>query len=383
MNDPLLDGILSLKFEVLELRSHVNKMESLYGKSTLTEVFTSKINDTLEDIEYLERVYQVTTRSSISTQSQYKTLEETLTIIKYRRHILAIFLEALNQHLTVVNQVGEKETIKIIDNIVNELTSLVSSHLSNQYKVRLLYSSEYKMTYLLADKGIFLVAMPIYDFKLPWYWTLITHEMGHAFYFLKGKEIAKRIRPFLVKYLAEKAPESVKRQGIVSYYIEAWMDSWLSEFISDLFGCSLMGASFTVPFISYLQRSNVLSVEDTHPPLEARVVVQLRYMEEVSRDMYDICKEYWDALSNVKESGGELRYPFDYEILECVVKVFRELIPHPPIAKISDKILEVKNVLDSGIVKCNDPLVTICGLAISERKLELKDEVLKAIVEAL
>lgn len=385
MNDPLFDGIISLKLEFQELKSHIEVLTLRYGRSILTDAITSKIDNIIKDVDNLIDSYQNIMQVTCD-QNQYKIFEDRLMLLKGQRDILTVFFEALNQHLNIINQINNKEILKCIENFKKDMITLANSHISlTNQEVCLLYSSTYKMTPLLADKGVFIVAMPIYDLRAPWYWTLISHEIGHIFHFQKSREVDGKLLPILARYLIEKAPEHVKRSGYVNDFIQMWRYHWLSELISDLFGCALFGASFTTSFISWLQKVNILEIENTHPPIEARVFVQLKYINEICpKDMVKLCEQYWNTLCrSVKDPRSQLGYPFDYEILEYIVNVFKELIPDPPIAKISDKILKIKKALDAERIEREEPLVMICGLAISEKKLELREDVLKAITEDL
>jgi len=65
------------------------------------------------------------------------------------------------------------------------------------------------------------------------------------------------------------------------------------------------------------------------------------------------------------------------------VEAFSTLMLHPPIKEYLDKILEIKDYLDSGVVKSDSALLMVCGLALSKNRFEIGREVLKAIVEGL
>ena len=100
--------------------------------------------------------------------------------------------------------------------------------------------------------------------------------------------------------------------------------------------------------------------------------------------MKNICYEYW---RNFNQSVGDIQsgpsYPFDLEILQQVREVFCSLTDNPVVENISSKILSYKRELDAGVVKPSNPLIMICGLALSKRKFDLCDTVLNTIVEDL
>ena len=111
--------------------------------------------------------------------------------------------------------------------------------------------------------------------------------------------------------------------------------------------------------------------------------VQLKYLTRFAevRTLTDDVKRLWYShRENVL--AEELGYPFSHSLLEELVEIFASMV-EPPFLNFIQRVIELKNQVDRGIVKVGNPLHLILALTISTNRDEstVQREIIKAIVE--
>ena len=385
--EPLIDGILSLEREISNFKSCIEHLTLVDAAlHDVKEALLYAARELSNSVQDLRRDYRILHQvSGEEYREQYKTLETRFWNLRRQLFILASFLRDLNHHSAILRDRRDRRLKLCMDAFISGLIGLVREPSDfNAYKFVHMYSYEYWWNGLFHERGLFILGSPDFDIEVPYHWPLIAHEIGHAYYILVKPRLSRLILPRLVAYMLKMAPTHVNMRDVYML-LWKWLHQWLSEVISDIFACSLIGASYTVPLIEYLQRPTLTVIDDTHPSIAARILVQLKYMERLDlMEMLETCKRYWESLYLSVERGAEAPgYPFDQEILEYIAEEFSTLMPHPPIKEYLDKILEIKDYLDSGVVKSDSAPLMVCGLALSKNRFEIGREVLKAIMEGL
>ncbi len=363
-----LNGVLTL---IDELKVLKNYLEGLHftprsSESILVDALKLKIDDLLKDADDLLN------RPRGSEADQHK-----LKILKRQRDMLAHIYESVNHHLKLL----EASSLEYIFRFKSALFDHAAGLVHPYTKVVLLLSSQYKMTDILADKSVYVVAMPIYDIVIPWYWILLSHELGHVFYAQNRTEIEGANIRNIVKYLAERAPTTTRTRDDFRSYIRLWREHWLQELISDLFACALLGTSYTIALIDSLQDPEAGAFSKTHPPLSARIHIQLYYLNAIVPELARECERYWKSFEE-HFCSKSFNYPFGGEILENIVQSFKDILPNPPVFNILNKVKEFRKELESNNVpETGDVLSMICALALSNNKLKIREQFMKTITE--
>jgi len=231
----------------------------------------------------------------------------------------------------------------------------------------------------MSGYGVYVVCAPSYDLFKPWKWVLLLHELGHAVFELRRSEYIKLFRSRISPLLRELAPRGI---GAERGYEKLFEENWLKEFVADLYGVYVGGPAFTSAFMVEVFYGDPSVYRETHPPLDSRISVQLKYLKEVLKE--DIrtgsVEEKWfrhRRSMDVEEPG----YQFSKEVLGEVVEVFREAAGPPPFLSYADEVLSAVEALNSGRIPEGRPLVLVIASALSDKGRE--EALQRSIIEAL
>lgn len=232
---------------------------------------------------------------------------------------------------------------------------------------------------LMSEYGVYVIYIPSYDLFKPWKWILLLHELGHAAFELRRNEYIKLFRSRVLPLLRDLVPEGVE----VRYnYEKRFEESWLKEFVADLYGVSIGGPAFTSAFMVEVFHGDPSMYKETHPPLDSRMSVQLKYLKDALKaNIYmRIVEEKWihHRRSIDAEEPG---YPFSKEILEGVIKIFKEVTGSPPFLNYANEASRTIEMLSSGRIPEGRPLALLTALALSDSGRE--EALQRSIIEVL
>jgi len=125
---------------------------------------------------------------------------------------------------------------------------------------------------ILLRHGVMVFCIPSYDLLKPWKWALLLHELGHAVFIIRKDDFTEKFREKILLVLRELAPTSLKEEEIARY-LGTWEQSWLKEFISDLYGVAIGGPAYTYAFMVEVFESNPARYAFTHPSLDSRMAM--------------------------------------------------------------------------------------------------------------
>ena len=402
-SDPLYEAITTLKTELMSLQQNVQSLTSTDAQiALLKRAFLTKIQQQLDDLDYLKEVYEtrlaqlreaIENRPYLRTdyQALYNYIRRGVMNIRYAlESVLTHIYGDVCAHLITMQQ-GDEQTRKFklfLDRYLGELIiecwSL--SRLSDRQIICLL-GKEYASTGIFINESVFLISIPVYDLIQPWYWPILSHEIGHMiFYEIRDRFNYTRLLRRIANMLRRSAPERY-RGDVINEYIAYWNRYWLREFCTDLIGLSLVGPSFSVALINNLSsypgefRANVLS---THPTLEARIAAQImllsiaNFPENLKHEVRSRCEALSVGLG--RRIGEEAEYPFTTDVLEMVVNaVYRGLNEHPPVIDKIDEIYDCCCALTEGKINTEDPFILVNSLIFSPQREDLLPRILEII----
>jgi hypothetical protein len=193
-------------------------------------------------------------------------------------------------------------------------------------------SWEYMVSPILNNYAIF--ALPLVDYDLNWRWPLLFHEVGHVVWSLGLKnEILNKFEAEIRQKLASCLVGS--REEISKYHFW-WSQHWLKELFADIVGISLGSYAYTKLLVHTILSAQAM-LPGTHPPIVARVYVQLRSLEKMGLDgEVKIFQDQWGEI--VQRVGSNMLVgPFDPVILDFVTEICLDKCEKFPVKEIKNK----------------------------------------------
>jgi len=233
-SDPLYEAIITLKMELMELQQHVQLFTPIDAQIIpLREAFSMKVQQLLDRLDYLKHTYEtrlmqlreiMENRPHLRTDYQdlYSFIRRGIMNIRYALEVLTRIYSDVCAHLITIQQRDEQtHNFKLLlDKYLQELTMECRdlSRLTDRQIICLL-AREYAFTGMFADEEVFLVSIPVYDLAQPWYWPILSHEIGHMiFYEIRGHFNYARLLRRIANILRRSAVER-DRGDRVNVYI--------------------------------------------------------------------------------------------------------------------------------------------------------------------
>lgn len=359
---------------------YVKRDEFFAGVAGVIKSIVDTIKSTLEWIEY--EVIK-TLDVYLETKREFKIFYDEILRCIYDLKNRAI---VLNQLITIITfnfyiMKDEKYRLSLIalNKFINNAKILLTATPNLNFCV--LIEHEYAAIDILKNENTIIFCIPIYDIFRPWKWSLLFHEMGHAFFREKKKFFIQIFRERIRQLLQETAPESIIEE--IREIVNNWEQYWLEEFIADLYGVYLGGPSFTYAFLIEVFSGDWQGYFETHPSFDSRIYLQLRFIEN-NVDMKDLSVKIQSLFPyGANALSKRLGYPFPAKVLNELYKCFMDVVKMSPLTAYATIIIELEKKISNNEVIRAEPLHIILALALSnENKNDaIQEKIIKIIAE--
>jgi len=380
LHDLLLDEIADIRGILRRVAIGVSHVGLFFGG--LAEAVRRAAEDNLKELEDIEQhevaALKSTSREDPLYRKLYTQTAQRIHLVRSRAVMLNELTELMFLSASRASQDSSVATaLRALKTFIDDAVDVLKD-LSGVYVHVLMEYAYTSLDILMDGYGVYVVNIPSYDLFNPWKWILLLHELGHAAFEARKDEYTRMFRSHILPLLRSLAP-----RGVEGRYDVLFEKYWLEELVADLYGVSIGGPAFTSAFIVEAFGWNP-SVYTTHPPLDSRMGVQLRYLKEASEhsigEHVRILERKWfqhRRSLDVEEPG----YPFSKEVLGEVVKIFREVTGPPPFLSYADEVLSAVEALNSGRTPEGRPLALVAALALSDRGRA--EALQRGVIEAL
>jgi len=346
----------------------------------MAQAIRNEINARIEDLEWikLNLALMQPKRGMKLYKKFYTTTLRDLYTIKYRAVILNRLVSIITYNTHIKHNKKYIEATTALEKFVNN----VKVHLKDVRKLKFytFIEYEYSTITILDDYNVIAFCTPSYDILKPWKWTLLLHEIGHAMFNAKIDVFIMKFREKILPILRDLAPSSIRTQ--VAAYLKLWEQEWLKEFISDLYGVTVGGPAYTYAFMIEVFESDPAEYASSHPSLDSRIYLQSRYLDEI-KEIKEMVSEVEDIWYTHRDNivAEELSYPFPQSALDELVYVFMDLMKKPVYPDLSDRVNELRQQINRGIIVEASPLPLILALTLSSnrRKKAVQQRIIKII----
>jgi len=381
LTDILLEEIADIRSIMRGVAEKASQVAQLFGE--LAAVVKRATEDGLNELKHIEQRGVAALRTipygDPLHRKLYTQIVRSISSIRSRAVVLNRLADSMTLSASLASQNSAIATaLRALRAFVDDVASVLKdlSGISVHVLVEYAYIS---LSILMSGYGAYVVCAPSYDLFKPWKWVLLLHELGHAVFELRRGEYIKLFRSRISPLLRELAPRGIEAEH---GYEKLFEENWLKEFVADLYGVHVGGSSFTSAFMVEVFYGDPSMYRETHPSLDSRMNVQLKYLKEILKtDTHTgSIEEKW--LRHRRSIDiEEPRYPFSKEILGEVVEVFREVAGPPPFLNYADEMLRAVEALNSGRIPEGRPLVLVIASALSDKGREEASQ--RSIIEVL
>jgi len=350
----------------------------------LINAIRAKVDADINELEWIKQY--VTEGLRILLQKNKKAYKDLYTQTLHSLHAIkyrAIVLSRLTDIISLYSHLTYDDEYKVYLITLKELINNIEEHLRSTPgpSLYVLVEYGYSAINILKERNVIVLCIPSYDLFKPWKWVLLFHELGHVLFDIEREAFIKEFRRRIMPLLKQLAPTSFNREHAV---LRIWEQYWLGEFVSDLYGVSLGGPAYTYAFMIEVFDSNPSGYRETHPSLDSRVYLQLRYLENIkeAEELTNNVRELW--LSHRESIVAEgLEYPFTSNVLDELNRIFIDITKRPVFLDYISKVIELRDRINRGEFVKADSLSLILALALSSRGKdeEAQRKAIKTIVE--
>ena len=197
--------------------------------------------------------------------------------------ILYTFLAANNEY---------RASLEALRRLIESAREHLGEPLSLSFYVLVEYG--YAVINILKDYGVMIFSTPSRDLFRPWKWTLLLHEIGHVLFNARKHFFVTEFRRRIMPLLRQLAPTGMGEE-LVRGILSLWEQYWLGEFVADLYGVAMGGPAYTHAFMIEVFNSDPSEYIATHPSLDSRMYLQLRYLEGIAeiQGLVGSVRELW------------------------------------------------------------------------------------------
>lgn len=184
-------------------------------------------------------------------------------------------------------------------------------------------------------------------------WTILAHEIGHAFFDVHAKQFENKVFPKVRSKIFALSSGIVKED--IPRAAQIWLESWIPELAADCVATKSLGPAFVSTFISDALHWNPKHVDfqqPTHPPMDTRVRFQLKILGLLDLEDFNVNKlsQVWNSYTR------NVIYEIDPfvenlllspEVVDTASEEILELVKTAPIRDIWISILDAKDMLQA------------------------------------
>ena len=368
-------------------RNTSKQLANIRGVSELKELvdaIEAKVNADINELEWFKR--DVVKGLEIVSQKDKKLYKifytqalHTLYMAKNRAMLLSRLASIANLYVYLTSNDECRVSLVALKKVVDSSKKCLED--TSGLSLYVLVEYGYSMINILREFNIIVLCIPSYDLFKPWKWTLLFHELGHVLFDIKRDIFIREFRKRIMPLLKQLAPTGVREEH-VNAILSAWERYWLKEFVADLYGVAIGGPAYTYAFMIEAFNSNPSEYIGTHPSLDSRMYLQLKYLENVAgtKKLVNDVRELWFShRENVVAEG--LGYPFTNSVLNELNRIFIDVTKKPIFLDYIDEVIKLQERIDKGDVVAAAPLYLILALTLSKRGKE--DEVQRKVIETI
>ena len=354
MQNIITDLLASLRFA----KENVRNFPDLYDEfAILKEVISKEIDSEVLRLHDIQKVLDLLKQISTCFKSRKITgllsmVAKHIYVSKLRTQIINSIIHLIHAHVSICSTKTYKNAIIALQYFISCLKEIVDGFLERSVNIVCLASNDYFYSPVLKKRNNIILSIPARDLLKLWKWVLMFHELGHYFFELKKDEFLSRFRESVSPIISDSAPTGY---ASISGLQKIWEEHWLCELISDLFGTYLGGVSFTNAFVVEVFQDNPARYT-THPPLDARMYSQLKYLGSVCNKVFakdlNIIRSSWYEFRK-KFPSTYLAYPFTSRILDEIIKIFNEVVGNPPFLNFAHDILRLREIINENKDFCS------------------------------
>lgn len=201
--------------------------------------------------------------------------------------------------------------------------------------------------------------------------VLLSHEIGHVYYYKNEREISSDVIPKVLRKLSQNRPATVDQRDFEDARL-AWALHWIPEFVADCFAVRTLGPAFLLQFMLIALNSQPNRPETTHPPSSLRIKFMTDTLQSLNLPNIDInsYQSLWDSYARTVSSPSSVFYLDDEVVTTAFDCISSTVIP----TRIDEKwaeILQAREAIEKGTVPNQDLVPTICALAMDESGTDL------------
>ena len=385
---------LSLLFE------EINEIESIYHiinkqlisaytipeLKELIEAIRAKVTESIKALEWIKQVAIKALEIFLQQKNKkvyknlYTQIIRNLHTVKYRAMVLSSLTNTIDLYAYLTHNDEYKAPLIALRKTINSAKERLKSS-SLGFNLYVLVEYAYSVVDILKEYNIMVLYIPSYDLFKPWKWVLLLHELGHILFDAKRDVFVREFREKIVPLLKQLTPTSISKEQSDAI-LSLWERYWLEEFMSDLYGIALGSLAYTYAFMIEVFVGNPSEHGGTHPSLDSRIYLQLKYLENIKevKELTDNVRKSWFShRENI--DATELGYPFPSKALDKLSEVFTDIIKKPAFLNYIDSVIELRERIDKGEYVKADPLCLVLALALSKRGKT--EEVQRKVVNAI
>ena len=375
--------------EVKSIYHAINKqLLHLYGNPYLRgliEAIKAEVRESLNELEWIKhdvvRILQIALqRDRKIFKKLYTSTVQNLYAIKSKAIVLSQLTDIAILYDCLIRNESYRTPLTALEKFIDN----IKSHLKEDYSIGelslyVLAEYSYSAINILRNRNTIVFCVPVYDLFKPWKWVLLLHEIGHILFDIKSEIFVNEFRKRILPLLKQLAPTGYRHLVQV---LRLWEQKWLKELIADLYGVALGGPSYTYAFLIEVFSSNPASPAVTHPSLDSRIHIQLKYLENIVevREWLKRIEELWLSYrENILVE--KLSYPFTADVLDELNTIFTGITKNPLFLPYISKVLEIQEKISKGYNVVADPLYLILALTLSDRRADTTTQ--KRIIRAI
>ncbi len=325
MIEDLRSDVASLKEFFRMIHSDDEKTSELVGR------FESKLNKIELDLDAQDRLCRYL--SSIKrVRSAYKELY-TRILFRLQQHRQSVYLLHMVYALASLREnAREGEVSQRFLSLVDEYIDLLADELDVSANLPLVIAPESAYASLpIPSESVFIVMLPLTNLTKPWKWVLLSHELGHLYFQYYRENIIAETLPVI----EEELRETIRKEEQIDKYTNLWGGYWLQEIVADIIAAGLSGPAYLKMLIIEATEPKPTREYGSHPPLDARSLAQIVYMELVKapNDLTLTMKRVWEEFRGGVQETASLSDYSSEEIVELISRFMANAIREPYIVK--------------------------------------------------
>ena len=353
----------------------------------LIEAIKSEVKESLDDLKWIRqfavRMLQAALQKNRKTfKKLYTSTIQILYAIKNKAIVLSQLTDIVTLYDYLTRNVNYRTPLTALEKFIDNIKShLKGSYSVSQLNLYVLAEYSYSTINILRKRNTIVFCVPVYDLFKPWKWVLLLHEIGHILFDIKSEIFVNEFRKRILPLLKQLTPTGYRH---LDQILRLWEQKWLKELIADLYGVALGGPSYIYAFLIEVFSSNPASPTISHPSLDSRIHIQLKYLENIAE-----VQEWLERIRGLWLSYREniliekLSYPFTPDVLDELNTIFTGITKNPLFLSYISEVLEIQRKISKGYNVVAEPLYLILALTLSDKKMDTATwkRVINAIAE--